>query len=189
MTMSNALVPDHAFGEPWTIDDLKKLPHDEANRYELYDGSLIVTPQAGVFHGGAANSLDHILTLHVPEGLIVGQGVGVSRKVTSYFIPDIFVTRRVAFRRGGDALDPADILLVVEVLSPSNRRNDLVLKRDGYAVAGIPLYWIVDPKEQTISVLELGPGDLYEDVATVRAGQVWRTDRPFALAFDPAEIF
>jgi hypothetical protein len=48
MTMSNALVPDHAFGEPWTIDDLKKLPHDEANRYELYDGSLLVTPTAGV---------------------------------------------------------------------------------------------------------------------------------------------
>jgi Uma2 family endonuclease len=189
MTVSNTLVPDHAFGEPWTIDDLKKLPHDEANRYELYNGSLFVTPQAGVFHGGTANSLDHILTLQVPEDLIVGQGMGVSRKVTSYFIPDIFVGRRAAFRSGGDALDPADVLLVVEVLSPSNRRNDLVLKRDGYAVAGVPLYWIVDPEEQTIMVLELGAGGLYEDVVTVRPGQVWRTDRPFPLAFDPAEIF
>jgi Uma2 family endonuclease len=42
--------------------------------------------------------------------------------------------------------------LIVEVLSPSNRRIDLVRKRVLYADFGVPEYWIVDPNRQTISV-------------------------------------
>lgn len=189
MTMVSPLVP-RELGAPWTVEDLKWLPDDEGNRYEIYNGSLLVTPQPGVFHGGVTNLLHRILVRQAPEDLLVGQGVGVSRKPTSYFVPDIFVVREAALARGGDVLDPADVLLVVEVLSPSNAANDLVLKRDGYADTGVPLYWIVDPKKQTISVLELDPGnDGYRDLEVVGAGEVWRTDRPFPLAFDPAEIF
>jgi Uma2 family endonuclease len=45
--------------------------------------------------------------------------------------------------------------LVIETVSPKNRRHDLVTKRDEYAEAGIPEYWIVDPEEKTITVLVL----------------------------------
>lgn len=78
---------------------------------------------------------------------------------------------------------------MVEVLSPSNARYDLVIKRDEYAIAGIPLYWIIDPKKQTLTVLELADGGIYREVAVVEPGQVWRSDRPFPLAFDLAEVF
>jgi Uma2 family endonuclease len=47
--------------------------------------------------------------------------------------------------------------LVIEIVSPKNRRHDLVTKRDEYAEAGIPEYWIVDPEEETITVLVLKP--------------------------------
>lgn len=50
--------------------------------------------------------------------------------------------------------------LVVEVISPSNREHDLKTKRDEYARAGIPEYWIVDPEEARITVLTLN-GDAY----------------------------
>jgi Uma2 family endonuclease len=47
---------------------------------------------------------------------------------------------------------------VVEVISETNRRHDVVTKMAEYAVAGIPEYWIVDPAARTVSlhVLEKG---------------------------------
>lgn len=48
-------------------------------------------------------------------------------------------------------------LLVVEIVSPgeTNRIRDYIEKRKQYQDRGIPEYWIVDPQEQTITVLKL----------------------------------
>lgn len=45
--------------------------------------------------------------------------------------------------------------LVVEVVSPEDPSRDLETKRREYAAAGIPEYWIVDPRNSTITVLSL----------------------------------
>ncbi|OGO40204.1 MAG: hypothetical protein A2Z04_00640 [Chloroflexi bacterium RBG_16_57_9] len=45
--------------------------------------------------------------------------------------------------------------LVMEVVSPDDPERDLVTKRQEYAQAGIPEYWIVDPQAETITVLVL----------------------------------
>ena len=45
--------------------------------------------------------------------------------------------------------------LVMEVVSPDDRRRDLETKRREYAQAAIPEYWIVDPETQLITVLTL----------------------------------
>ena len=50
--------------------------------------------------------------------------------------------------------------LVAEVVSPDDPDRDLVEKRADYAEAGIPEYWIVDPRDDTITVLALD-GDAY----------------------------
>ena len=50
--------------------------------------------------------------------------------------------------------------LVVEVVSPDDPERDLVEKRTDYAEGGIPEYWIVDPRDETITVLALA-GDAY----------------------------
>lgn len=50
--------------------------------------------------------------------------------------------------------------LVVEVVSPDDPRRDLVTKRQEYAEASIPEYWIVDPEAQHITVLQL-EGEAY----------------------------
>lgn len=43
----------------------------------------------------------------------------------------------------------------MEVISPDDPDRDLVTKRREYAQAGIPEYWIVDPRTETILVLHL----------------------------------
>jgi Uma2 family endonuclease len=81
-----------------------------------------------------------------------------------------------------------NVLLVVEVLSPSNRRNDLVLKRFGYGRAGIPRYWIVDGRDRTLTVLTNPFARGYQDELTIKAGDRWTTDSPFPVTLDPADF-
>lgn len=83
-----------------------------------------------------------MLDRQAPAGLFVGHDIGVSHKRSSYFVPDVFVIRESALDRPGPALAPEDVLLVAEVISPSNAARDLVLKRHEYAAAGIPIYWL-----------------------------------------------
>ena len=61
--------------------------------------------------------------------------------------------RAHADRIGEQVWNGAD--LVMEVVSDDDRRRDLEVKRREYATAGIPEYWIVDPKLKTITVLVL----------------------------------
>ncbi len=48
--------------------------------------------------------------------------------------------------------------LVMEVVSPDAPERDLVEKCREYADAGIPEYWIVDPRDRTVTVLTLADG-------------------------------
>ena len=57
--------------------------------------------------------------------------------------------------------------LVVEVLS-QDRAKDLVRNRQWYAEAGIPEYWILDPVNDTLTVLELAGGQYIERAALGR---------------------
>ena len=59
--------------------------------------------------------------------------------------------------------------LAIEVISPSNKRHDLVRKRSLYARAGIREYWLVDPQARTLDILALD-GDAYR-VAVATSGQ------------------
>lgn len=51
--------------------------------------------------------------------------------------------------------------LVVEVVSEDDPGRDLVTKRLEFAQAGIPEYWIVDPRNTTVTVLQL-LADVYQ---------------------------
>jgi Uma2 family endonuclease len=56
--------------------------------------------------------------------------------------------------------------LVVEVLSPSDRASEVVAKLEMYQEAGVPLIWLIDPDNETITIIAAGqptrvvkPGD------------------------------
>lgn len=91
--------------------------------------------------------------------------------------PDLMVIRRSDFAPDGPLV--ATPLLVVEVLSPSTRDTDLGSKRQAYADAVCPAYWIVNPAVPAVTALSLGP-DAYADVL--------EATEPFAVAFCAAEL-
>ena len=61
--------------------------------------------------------------------------------------------------------------LVVEIVSPSTRRNDLLTKRALYARIGVCEYWLVEPVTQTVTVLALEAGR-YIEVPLAEVGAV-----------------
>jgi len=63
-------------------------------------------------------------------------------------------------------------LLVVEVVSPNQSSRDYRYKRSEYAARGITEYWIIDPIQGRITVLEWVDG-LYEE-------QVYEGDQAIA---------
>jgi len=60
--------------------------------------------------------------------------------------------------------------LVVEVVSEDDRSRDLETKRFEYAQAGIPEYWIIDPKKSEVIVLTLA-GQRYDEHGIFTTGQ------------------
>ena len=78
----------------------------------------------------------------------------------------------------------SDVLVVVELVSPSSRRTDHVIKRGEYADAGIAHYWIVDLAEPvSLLACHLAGEFGYVDGAAA-TGTVTTTTTPFAVEID-----
>ena len=76
-------------------------------------------------------------------------------------IPDVSVWRKSPAR--GVWLAVADLLLVIEIVSPGSEALDEVTKRREYASAGIPQYWVVNrDAAQTVTLYRLGPDGSYD---------------------------
>jgi Uma2 family endonuclease len=75
--------------------------------------------------------------------------------------------------------------LVVEVVSPDKPERDLFSKRQDYAAAGVPEYWIVDPSNETILVLVLNK-KRYRRLGSFARGTVARSSllQGFQLSVD-----
>ena len=127
---------------PFTVDTLFELADDEL-RYEVMEGSLIVTPRPAPPHDLAAERLWQLLDLALPTGVEALTASAVRMPGGDGLVPDLMVTT-------GDADDyrkgiPAELVhTVIEVVSPTNASDDRVKKPALYASAGIPCYWRVE---------------------------------------------
>jgi Uma2 family endonuclease len=172
----------------YTVGDLFDFP-DDGYRYEIFDGSLVVTPPPAFPHTKATTNLRDRLYDQAPRHLRIIEGVGVYPNDRNYFIPDLGVIPDEVLGSTALGARPQQTLLVIEVVSPSNPSNDLVFKRDLYARCGIPEYWIVDRRDRSLTVLQLGDDGKYAERAVLHPGETWRSDFPFPLHIDPGEIF
>lgn len=162
-----------------TVDDLTSLPEDL--RYELIDGRLVLTPSAVPIHNfisrQAANAIDEFC----PDEFLpsTDQSMLINRR--NEFVPDVMILRSECATRS--PVPASEVLLVVEVLSPSSRATDLRRKRDHYARMGIPGYWIIDPlgRRVTLTELRLGPGGYQQRLQT---DELVILDEPWKITLD-----
>jgi Uma2 family endonuclease len=148
-----------------TLEQWLALPEaDDSRRLECVRGELVMAPPPTSGHGWAQVALFNALTAALPDGLraVIECEVALGDDPLTVRNPDVAV---VTGAHGGRRLyRPDEVRLVVEVLSPSNRRTDLVDKLREYAEAGIPEYWIVDLDTPSLTVFRLA-GSAYELVA------------------------
>jgi Uma2 family endonuclease len=166
---------------PWTRDELQRLP-DDGNRYEVLDGTLLVTPLPSVRHQDLAGELGALLRRHCERhgiGLVVGPAAVPFGE--SELQPDlaIFPGRRPDDARW-DALPIP--LLVVEILSSSTRQRDLGAKRAAYLRWGIAECWLVDPRSRTVTVARRGAED--DVVSTLLRWSAPPANVPLEIALD-----
>jgi Uma2 family endonuclease len=177
----------------WTLDDLLTLP-DDGHRYEIIDGSLLMSAAATPGHQVAAYRLANALRAAAPEDVEVAEAVAVDLGLVGLGIqvpvPDIVVGSGAAFWGGGKGLTPADVLLAVEIVSPGSTGRDRIFKPGLFAKAGIPAFWRVEldgPGTPLVVVYALD-GEVYREVRTVRSGETVSVDVPFRVELRPADL-
>jgi len=126
---------------------------DDGNRYEVIDGELYVTPPPVWEHQFSSGKLFLHIGQHVYHhrlGRVVTAPVGVKLDEGSGVQPDlVYVSNErvnIVTERGVEGAPD----LVVEILSPSTRNYDLGLKMERYARAGVPHYWVADPRRRAL---------------------------------------
>jgi Uma2 family endonuclease len=129
---------------------------------EFSDGVVEVLPMPTHIHQRIAAVLYDALSLFVKTfqlGLVMFAPLRIQVRPGKYRQPDIVFMLEEHYERCGDEYwSYAD--LVMEIVSPDDPRRDLETKRIEYAKAGIPEYWIIDPRQRRILVLRL-EGDQY----------------------------
>ena len=171
-------------GEEWTVDDLDRLP-DDGLQYELLDGLLLVTPAPVPLHQRVIGNLYLLLRDACPPGHEVFLApLDWRPDLRTSLQPDLLVVRNEDV---GPANVTAPLMLAVEVLSPSTRRKDLVLKRSKYEACGVSHYWIIDPVEPSLLALDLDD-DGYVTSTEVRGTDRADLDRPFTITVVPGDL-
>jgi Uma2 family endonuclease len=150
---------------PYTYEDWLEWPLMETTKLELLDGLLIALATPTSFHAGIEADIMALLWnfLRGKKGKVYGSELGVrlfpqeaDKKDQVAIEPDISVildTSRIT-KQGYDGAPD----FVIEILSPSSRREDRIGKFNRYQEAGVKEYWIIDPDDRTVQVNLLESG-------------------------------
>jgi len=174
----------------WTDDEYLAL---NSNRLvEFSDGVLEVLPMPTEQHQLIVLFLYRVLFAFVTArqlGTVLTAPLRVRLWEGKFREPDVvFLLTQHADRRGNQYWRGAD--LAIEVVSEDDPDRDLVSKRAEYARAGISEYWIVDLRDQTVTVLSLNSetGD-YAVAGRYASGGAARSVILEGFSVDVGEVF
>ena len=147
-----------------TLEEYLNYNDGTDTQYELVNGELIVMPpESDLNQRIVMFLLSHFLQQGIPSyRLRIGAEIVVSGSRATTRLPDLMVlseelaTALEGASRSTIIIDMPPPQLVVEVVSPGreNSDRDYRYKRSEYAARGIAEYWIVDPLQQRVTVLE-----------------------------------
>ena len=131
-------------------------------RYDIIDGEMVMAPSPTSNHQWILGELfaslrDHVMRNNLGRVAFAPLDVIVQQEPLRVRQPDLMFVRD----------DNRDIIreqvhgapdLVVEILSPSNRRSDIESKLADYAALGVGESWLLSPQAETVEVLSLVDG-------------------------------
>jgi Uma2 family endonuclease len=180
-----AAMSEHPPAEGWTADDLERFPDDNFRR-ELLDGVLLVSPSPSSVHQKIAALLTAALDESCPPDHDVTQNVDVRFGERRSFAPDVLVITAAAARRTGRPFMAHEVILAVEIVSPTSVGMDRITKPAIYAGAGIPFYWRVETDGAiAVHAYKIDPvNEVYRPVGTftdvIDAAEPWPITIPIS---------
>ncbi len=165
----------------------------EGVRAELIGGRIVMSPSPVGKHGGLLRRLDkRFLDVHKPQGTEVS-----SYPVTinlphapggrESYVPDLVVVDEDVLWDAQDWKFPADVFhLVTEVVSAGrdSQRDDRLVKPLGYASGPVPLYLLVDPLLDEVTLFSRPKNGRYRSKNTASFGEKLTFPEPFDAILD-----
>jgi Uma2 family endonuclease len=159
---------------------------------EIIEGLIHVSPRPAPQHADIIAQLTGLLW---PASRTAGWKVLSEVEIEhpefdGLYSPDLLVTP-VPFPvadRTGRVLRANAMLLVAEVTSPSNAKDDRGAKLDGYARVGVPLYLLVDRQNREVHLFSDPQKGEYAAEVRVPFGTPITLPTPFELSIDTSEF-
>ncbi|MFJ6848937.1 Uma2 family endonuclease [Streptomyces sp. NPDC091271] len=160
-----------------------KIEEETGLRVQVLGGSLVMSPTLRGKHAGTIRRLRLQLDPGLPAGLAAYEvtSVAMPGDLDDYATPDLIVLPEAWDDDDNWLADPADVELAVEVISQSEKSRDIAQKSDWYAVAGVPVLLVMDPRHGTWA-MHTQPGDgRYQESWRGRYGAAVALPPPLAL--------
>jgi len=194
--------------KPATYADLEAAPpHLVA---EIIDGQLVTHPRPSPRHGATASALGVELGDAFQKGRGGPGGWIFIDEPELHLGPQIVVPDLVGWKRERLPAYPEKSYFdispdwICEVLSASTETRDRTVKTRIYADAGIPHFWLIDPRQQLLEAFELQQGRWTKigawssddevraapfDAITFSLADLWPLDRPLGLDENPQALY
>lgn len=133
-------------------------PENAGRRLELDHGEVIEMPSPGILHGTVCWLLGVIFGQYLfrrgtGHATTNDAGLIVQRHPDTVRGPDLMIFLDAPRFKGLEPKYTERVpALVVEVLSPTDRRGKTLRRIEQYHKRGVPLVWLIDPEELTVTV-------------------------------------
>ncbi len=135
----------------WVTEDMKA---------EFINGEIVIHSSSTKRHWNAMDLLSSLLSFYVSFkklGRIGTEKVMISLTRNDYEPDLVFFSKEKESTFTDDQVLFPEPDFIVEILSPKTAKYDRTVKKEDYALHGIPEYWIVDPVKQRVEQYILPP--------------------------------
>lgn len=187
-------IPDYNYdGQYMSYEEFMEMNEKSEARYEYIDGQVYYLSSPSFTHQRILGNL-HIIMHEFFKGkscqpFLSPFDVTLKRSITLFNVvqPDLLVICDTDNRNEKDRYmgTPA---LVVEIISPSTRKKDLINKLDLYMSTGVEEYWLINPEEKSITIYGFSSKEI-TDIKNYSYGMKAASVKFPGLSFEINQIF
>ena len=161
----------------------EKIEEATGLRVQILGGKLVMSPTPRGKHAKVIYLLEETIRPKLPPELVAVEmsSIEMPGEPDEYVTPDLLVCPAGFLESDDWLLDPRDVEVAVEVISQSEKSREIRDKADWYAVAGVPVLLVVDPRKGTWALHTQPDNGAYTDVLPGKFGESVRLPEPLDI--------
>lgn len=184
-TVSMSSVPRiHPKPRPGNLREVaEKIVEATGLRVQVLGGKLVMSPTPRGKHAKVIYLLEKVIRPLLPPELVAVEvsSIEMPGDPDDYVTPDLLVCPCEFLESDDWLLDPRDIEVAVEVISQSEKSREIRDKMDWYAVAGVAVVLVIDPRKGTWALHTRPDNGAYQDVLPGKFGDSVRLPEPLDI--------